>query len=401
MKVLHLMNRLGWNGGIETYVLNLVPRLSAMGHQQILAYAAGDGSLLERTHHLPCLKSIDPADEREGSEAVKRLLAAESPDVVHVHNVFNLGALDACLSAAPTVVTTHGYQFICPAEDFYQERTREICSRTAGPCCFTVTLRKRCMSLRPRHALISYRRTRWARKNGHRFAGIIAPCAYAADRHVQAGFPLDRVKVLPYFCPVPPLDAPLPPPPRPTITFVGRIREYKGPDHFVRLLGLIPSAGGLMIGDHSTGSAAALSEIATAAGCSDRLKFLPWQSREEIFKIYQNTTVFVFPSIWPETLGIVGLEALAMGIPVTAYNVGGVPEWLEQGRTGLSVEPGDLSALAAATRQIIGSPELRTSMGRAGIELMRAKFSPERHADVLLGIYASGANRHHGRPSAN
>ena len=94
-----------------------------------------------------------------------------------------------------------------------------------------------------------------------------------------------------------------------------------------------------------------------------------------------------FPSLWPETLGIVGLEALACGVPVVASDVGGVREWLGDAQTGLLVPAGNPAALAEAVQRLLNSCQLRQSFGRNGIDLIRRQFSPGRHLDILLEIY--------------
>ena len=58
------------------------------------------------------------------------------PDVVHLHNVQNVGAVSACLDSVPTIFTAHDYRYLCPASTFYFRRKREICHRTCGPGCF-------------------------------------------------------------------------------------------------------------------------------------------------------------------------------------------------------------------------------------------------------------------------
>src|SRR5690606_10448899 len=91
--------------------------------------------------------------------------------------------------------------------------------------------------------------------------------------------------------------------------------------------------------------------------------------------------------IWAETLGIVGLEALASGVPVVASDIGGVREWLVPGVTGLLAPPKDSAALAQGMRRILESPALNRRMGEAGLQLIRERFDPERHVAELQQVY--------------
>jgi glycosyltransferase involved in cell wall biosynthesis len=106
----------------------------------------------------------------------------------------------------------------------------------------------------------------------------------------------------------------------------------------------------------------------------------------------KEATVFVFPSIWPETLGIVGLEALACGVPAIACDVGGVREWLHPGKTGLLVPPKNSQAIAEAAQTILQSSQLRETMGCNGMALIRSRFSPQGHVSALLNLYRQGCS---------
>jgi glycosyltransferase involved in cell wall biosynthesis len=99
----------------------------------------------------------------------------------------------------------------------------------------------------------------------------------------------------------------------------------------------------------------------------------------------------VFPSLWPETLGIVGIEALSRGVPVVASDLGGVREWCVDGETGVVVPPKDPEAISRAVQRLLDDPEQLAAMGRRGIELIHAKFRPQVHVDQLLGHYEAAA----------
>src|SRR5690606_5341290 len=131
-----------------------------------------------------------------------------------------------------------------------------------------------------------------------------------------------------------------------------------------------------------------LRNLASRHGCENRLELRQWASREEVTKILDATTVFIFPSTWPETLGIVGLEALARAVPVVASDVGGVREWLEHARNGFLVLPKDAAALASRIGQLIDDRERLLQFGRQGIATVRDRFLPKHHVNGLLTLYA-------------
>jgi glycosyltransferase involved in cell wall biosynthesis len=89
-----------------------------------------------------------------------------------------------------------------------------------------------------------------------------------------------------------------------------------------------------------------------------------------------------------EPFGLAALEASARGLPVVATRVGGLPDVVADGTTGLLVPPGDPSALAETLARLLASTEERARMGEAGRQRARNDFSPERFAGRLADVYA-------------
>lgn len=388
MRVVHINEHAAAVGGVEVYLLDLVGRLTAQGIEQQYWFAQGDASRIPcPARPLPEIVGIGSRAERQGFSAALSLLKDSSPDLVHVHRVYNPGVLRACLEYGSTVVTCHDYLYLCPAAGFFHRRTRTICSRRAGPACFLVTLRRHCLTPRPRHALAYYRRVRQFVKWKDRYAAIVCPSDSVRRRLLDYGFAPERTHTLPYFCPLEPLDEPRPLPKQPAVLFIGRLRSIKGYDVFLRALGRLPDVRGILVGDVGEGTAESLRRLARQSGCDGRLEVRPWARRDELPDLYARAAVFVFPSIWPETLGIVGLEAMAHGVPVVASDVGGVRQWLRHNENGLLVRPKDPVALAEAVGQLLASPERLLAMGRVGIATIHEQFLPGQHIERLLAIY--------------
>jgi starch synthase len=122
--------------------------------------------------------------------------------------------------------------------------------------------------------------------------------------------------------------------------------------------------------------------------------------RPEVIQVLSHAAVFVCPSIY-EPFGIVNLEAMACGLPVVASAVGGIPEIVEEGRTGLLVPftpdgtalgaPADSEAFAKALAEkiarVIDTPGLRRSMGEAGRKRVEASFSWSSIAEQTAALY--------------
>jgi glycosyltransferase involved in cell wall biosynthesis len=109
-------------------------------------------------------------------------------------------------------------------------------------------------------------------------------------------------------------------------------------------------------------------------------------ARDDMPGVYASLDVLVLPSL-VESMPMCLLEALAAGTPVVATRVGTVPELVIPDVTGLLIEPGDVSALAAAILRLLRDPELARSLGKAGQAHAVQHFSAEATAETYSGLY--------------
>ena len=108
--------------------------------------------------------------------------------------------------------------------------------------------------------------------------------------------------------------------------------------------------------------------------------------RSDILSVHKAFDIFVMSSV-TEGLGTSILDAMACGKPVVAANVGGIPEVVVDGGTGLLVPPRDPDALAAAIARLLGNPTLRADLGAAGLKRVRDHFSAETMVRDTLRVY--------------
>lgn len=117
------------------------------------------------------------------------------------------------------------------------------------------------------------------------------------------------------------------------------------------------------------------------------LRVLGVLSQPDLFALYRAADVVVVPSLWPEPLSRVLLEAMRIGRPVVATTVGGTPEAVEHGVTGLLVPRQDPEALARAVSELLLDPQRRERMGRAGAQRAERFFDEDRLVADLLEAY--------------
>ena len=103
----------------------------------------------------------------------------------------------------------------------------------------------------------------------------------------------------------------------------------------------------------------------------------------------RGASLVVLPSEWHENCPMSVLEAMAHAKPVVASRIGGIPELVRHGTTGLLFEPKDTQELASRIRMLLGDPDLRVRLGREGRRIVETEYSLEKHGAALLSLYES------------
>ncbi len=186
-------------------------------------------------------------------------------------------------------------------------------------------------------------------------------------------------------------------PGRPTVVFIGRVTRQKGLPVLLRAAERMDPAAQLVL---CAGKADTAELQAEVTGLVDRLRagrsgviWLPGMlAKPEVIQILSHATVFVCPSEY-EPLGIVNLEAMACGTAVVASDVGGIPEVVADGETGLLVRAGDETAFATAINALIRDPARASELGARGRQRAVAEFSWDQIAAQTADLYAELARR--------
>jgi colanic acid/amylovoran biosynthesis glycosyltransferase len=171
------------------------------------------------------------------------------------------------------------------------------------------------------------------------------------------------------------------------ILTVGRLEHEKGQALLLEAMAADGAPGGTttltLIGDGSDRERLALR--AQRLGIVDRVSFLGRIGQDEIRSHYANADVFCLSSLG-EGVPVVLMEAMAMGLPVVAPRLMGIPELVQDGVSGLLFTPGSACDLARALARLEGSPDLRAELGRAGRERIEREFEIDRCAAHLAEL---------------
>ncbi len=205
-----------------------------------------------------------------------------------------------------------------------------------------------------------------------------------------------------------PGGAPPEPGGRIVILTVGRLHPRKGQLCIIEALRALPAADRARVEYWLAGGNSKENyeeRLRQAAGSSDlAVRFLGDVADEELGGLYARADIFAMTSIEygdsVEGFGLVYLEAAAHGLPVVAHTVGGVPEAVADGVTGLLVSPDDRPALTAAFARLVADPELRRRFGAAGRAWARARVDNwTRSAHLLFGNGPGAAHGQDGPPA--
>jgi glycosyltransferase involved in cell wall biosynthesis len=395
-------------GGEETHVRSLSHALTARGHEVAIATMAHpnrpsfemDGDV--RIHRLratvqrmpllfssPGRQSAPPLPDPELARGIRRVLRRERPDVVHAHNWLVYSYFPVRDASVPLVLTLHDHSFVCGKKNLmYREG---LCS---GPGV------AKCLQCAARHY--------GAAKGTATLAGLWAQhpitrravsCFVTVSQSVARGNGIVdsgvRHETIPNFLPdhlTFPRDPALPAqglPEAPYVLFVGSLSRSKGVDVLLRAHRRLPSAERpplVLIGYRGTEQIASLQSLAP----DERVLFD--QPYETVLAAWQGSLCGAVPSVCAEAFGMVALEAMAAGRPVIASRVGGLPEVVLDGETGLLVEPGSVTGLSSAIDRLATDGVLRARLGQGG-RARSDQFRASVVVPMIEGVYRRERDR--------
>lgn len=175
-----------------------------------------------------------------------------------------------------------------------------------------------------------------------------------------------------------------------TLGFVKHLRVKYGPEYLIRAMSLIVAEYSrtklLIVGSGEL--RIQLEALTERLGLTRNISFLGAIEHRQLPELLRNVDMFVMPSIW-EGFGVAAVEAQAMEIPVIATKVGGIPEIVRDGITGILVEPRSPEQLATAIIELIENPEKRKEMGKEGRKYVLSHYQWENNAALMDGLYKS------------
>ena len=388
-------------GGIQVYLSCIAREQLQRGHD-LAELRFGDQQGIEADQsepHRHQARSSSVAPRRSAFEAVERICRRESPDLIHLHSPYY--ALHPTLLARisrtwPTVLTLHDVTPFC-LNGMKLRNDAVLCGMRVGFQCLT----DGCFRFGSRSGLAQdlLRAAVSPAKLGAmgKVPVVVVPSRYLRDQALQHGLVAEQLRVLPQFSEYPVCADGSKPAAR-RILFVGRLVPEKGIGRLIEALATLQTAGW---------EAAIVGEGPLADAMREKAKHLCGTvhfhgtvSRRDMPGLFAWSNIVVVPSLIPESFGLVGVEAMAFGRPVVAFEAGGVTEWLSHGKTGLFARHGDVADLARQIDRLLVDDALQAAMGRTARREVAARFGIISHVDRLEGFYAEARRCFTGARSA-
>ena len=325
-----------------------------------------------------------------GSEIISNLADHDQSSfkLLHVHEPT---ALTQIANQCPVVFTAHNHDVYCASGTKYLKSTQSSCDRLLNPWgCTWGHMVDGCGSRRPQEIIKKIHRATTQLTTLKKLGILtIANSDYVRSQLIMNGLPETQVVTLRCGIAAPPtthtpLEQSIHSQQR--IFFAGRIVPDKGLDWLLRTMPLLDSRIHLDIAGEGW-AMPQVRQLAKDLQISDRLTWHGWCQGEKLENLYRQSFAVIFPSVWPEPAGLVTLEAYARFRAVVASAAGGIPEHIQDGKTGILVPTNDVEQLAAAITNLSTNFEQARAIGIAGNTLFHEEFTLAIHAQKLQEIY--------------
>lgn len=383
MRIVKIVEVLGV-GGLPNYVLSVARALQGRGHEVIVAHGNRDVP-----DHLETagLTLAHLSDWRSAAEL--------RPDLAHVHLLSELEGIESLFALnVPLVRMFHDYTSTCLRRG-KRRWPGDRCHRPLDYKCAGFG----CVIGRPAPGSKIPRLMNLPAKIAERDAYRRFDAAVVGSNHMVGmlrtnGFAEGKIHMIPYFSKfadratenferspgVPGRDRPF------ELLFTGQAVTGKGLEVLIEALAGLPHDWRLTVCSDGPRLAPARAR-AGALNIAERITFHTWMPQSALAGLYAKADLFVLPSIWDDPGPLVGIEALSFGAPLAGFAVGGIPDYLIDGQTGILVKDVNSRGLHEGLRRALSDPEALSRMGREGQKRIAQRHTETAHIDALEKLY--------------
>ncbi len=312
---------------------------------------------------------------------LEALLVQEKPQIAHLHNIYHqlTPSIIPLLKryGVKVVLTLHDCKLVCPS--YLALHNDRICNACVGGK-FSKAFTVNCQNSKVRSLLLSVEALfhKW-RKSYDGVDLFLAPSQFLADLTTQR-ISKDKIKVLHNG-----IDVSLYQPNYNDggyCLYFGRLSREKGVQTLLKAHGEMVSHFPLKV----VGTGSLAEELQKRYM---KVDFLGYQSGQALIDVIAGAAFIVVPSEWYENCSMVVLESMALGKPVIGSRIGGIPEQIEDGKTGFLFEMGNVTELAEKMETLVNDSVLRKEMGREARRKLEEQYSLAQHNKRLFEIYSA------------
>lgn len=328
---------------------------------------------------------------KQAYDDIRVLIRREKPDIAHIHNVLFVispSAYDACYDEQiPLVQTLHNFRLLCPIGIFF--RQGKICEECLSSGKINAVFHKCWKNSYLKSFLLVQVVGRLVQKVvlQKKVNAFICLTQFAKEKFIRHGVPQEKIFVKPNFLdedPGPATNKQL------YAIFVGALRDHKGIRTLIRAWREIKNSPLLKV----VGSGPLEAEL-KGLSKSLNIEFIGQKPFEETLVLIKNASFLILPSECYETFGRVIIEAYACGVPVIVSRLGALEEIVEEGKTGVSFNTGDIKDLARKIEELVHSPQRVKEMGLYARRNFEEQYTLEKNKISLEGIYQKVLLRGH------
>lgn len=326
----------------------------------------------------------------ESRNQFQKLLNDVKPDLVHAHNIYGrltFSIFDASKGKKlPVIMTLHDYKLLCPS--YLMLLNGKICERCIKRKYYRSVLtrcHKGSFAASVIYAMEGYLNYLTGKYEQVRY--FICPSMFSLKKHLEAGLPEEKLVHLPNFVKIEDYE--------PNykcgdyILYVGRLSKEKG------VLTLLKAIKGIdmqlkIVGD---GPMREVCEKFVSENNLNNVQLLGYKSGEELKQLYRDAAFLVIPSEWYENQPMTVIESFAYGKPMIGSNIGGIPEMIIDGETGLLFESGNEIDLRNKIVYLLSNPSFIENMGRKAREKAEKEYPSDIHYYKLIEIYQKALSR--------
>ncbi len=373
--------RFGLYGGAEANISLTANELKRRGHTVALLHGPHRGKSEADWKELFAAEySVGAKPDRANVQAA---LWDFQPDIIYLHKMSDLEVLQGlAASGTPVVRMIHDHDLYCMRGCKYFYFSRKICNRPFSAFCILPCggFLKKGSGFRFRW--VSYMAKKKELRLNRHFQRLIVATQYMKDELLVNGFSSSRIQILPPVTHYSDAGLRASFNSRNLILYVGQIIRGKGVDVLLESLAQVTAPFTCLIfgdGNHRS----YCEKLSRKLGLQDKVTFKGFVSQAELKAYYQECSAVVMSSVWPEPFGAAGLEGMRYGLPVVAFDAGGIREWLTDGYNGFLVPWMDRTMFAARVQHLLAHKDQAREMGERGRQMVAEEQDLNRYAELL------------------